>query len=1062
MLKMKLLLKSEEGLGDAAGKELREAEVTPDCDLRLPSQFSPSFPSAGCLEEEPPPSYRDVSPEPGAGGRLDKEAVYKWFKLGLPSAQRVDFLYGLLDLCHPLELRFLGACLEDLARKDFHSLREAEVRANSLGDMSQLSDLTQPEVRCKLIVYLALLASDNREVAAVLYGVLRHVDGILKNCGLNRFRPGGQLEGAGIPAAVGGVRGAPQQQQPPPPWPGGLGVDPQEHLLLLFTMASLHPAFAFHHRVTLRAQLDEIYRAVFADRRELYRHNQQNGSDFGQNNGFSERTASPHDTITAAPHKSLREAVHIEKITLKGAPRKRADKHLEYTFEVTWSNYSVSSVTKTHQELQEFLLKLPKEVSTEAFDETILRALYQGSQKREEKRHSDLESAIRQLFLSPSKAFLQSPHVCDFLSISSDSSPPHNIQLHTAVHHKKPVGKSQSANMGSMKYPHLDSFSTHLEQNGGVDWRKKNTTLKHSTDHCGVTENQHLVEDLWNLPSGNKKKVKPLTDKDKSKKVDNRGSTRIIVPNGINRATPVQHIQTVMGKDKRLDVGSGQDTCGETSSESYSSPSSPQSEDEKGKDTDSDSGKEKTSYPAYPNTRPAVISRPATRITPVLNEDGSILEDPLNPSKFPQMPYMPTVSCVVQNGAQKPEAVLPHAVPTDLKHVGLFLRAPMSVSPMRDSVPVGIGAASVTESEKRLELMSSSLPVSAHFLSQPLSSGSPASHSVVQRFKVVQPNSESCTVLGPQPPVGNITIGSPSTTFLSFHNSMHNAVAQGNFLGSSGPNADPSTKSATQGGVGLTSFGPSSATFGLPGAAVPTSALPPQNTNVLNTAAATSPPPPLPPLSAVGQVQQTVLPVVPTHTPGPAPCPSPALTHSTAQSDSTSYINAVGSTSTNGTIPPPQQLGCGACSSCGCRGSCGTNGNLPGNYYYSPHLHGQLIRFQHVYPMASLCTGSYLNQTHQGNGTPVSFLLAQAPYSNGLMHEPLLGSQTNYGVQQLPNYGRLLPPMFQPPNLMASSSGSGPKKNGNISCYNCGAGGHYAYDCKQPSMEASQQSWKFN
>uniref|UniRef100_H2ZVE1 Uncharacterized protein n=1 Tax=Latimeria chalumnae TaxID=7897 RepID=H2ZVE1_LATCH len=156
----------------------------------------------------------------GAGGRLDKEAVYKWFKLGLPSAQRVDFLYGLLDLCHPLELRFLGACLEDLARKDFHSLREAEVRANSLGDMSQLSDLTQPEVRCKLIVYLALLASDNREVAAVLYGVLRHVDGILKNCGLNRFR---------------------------------------EHLLLLFTMASLHPAFAFHHRVTLRAQLDEIY-----------------------------------------------------------------------------------------------------------------------------------------------------------------------------------------------------------------------------------------------------------------------------------------------------------------------------------------------------------------------------------------------------------------------------------------------------------------------------------------------------------------------------------------------------------------------------------------------------------------------------------------------------------------------------------------------------------------------------------------------------------------------------------------------------------------------------------
>ena len=32
--------------------------------------------------------------------------------------------------------------------------------------------------------------------------------------------------------------------------------------------------------------------------------------------------------------------------------------------------------------------------------------------------------------------------------------------------------------------------------------------------------------------------------------------------------------------------------------------------------------------------------------------------------------------------------------------------------------------------------------------------------------------------------------------------------------------------------------------------------------------------------------------VVPTHTPGPAPSPSPALTHSMAQSDSTSYINS--------------------------------------------------------------------------------------------------------------------------------------------------------------------------
>ncbi|XP_010157619.1 PREDICTED: zinc finger CCHC domain-containing protein 2-like, partial [Eurypyga helias] len=135
-----------------------------------------------------------------------------------------------------------------------------------------------------------------------------------------------------------------------------------------------------------------------------------------------ERTAAPHDGLTVASHRPQREAVHIEKITLKGVPRKRADKHLEYTFKVTWSDLSVTCVTKTHQELQEFLLKLPKELSSEAFDKTILRALNQGFQKREERRHADLEPIIRQLFSNTSQAFLQNQRVYNFFqSISSES-----------------------------------------------------------------------------------------------------------------------------------------------------------------------------------------------------------------------------------------------------------------------------------------------------------------------------------------------------------------------------------------------------------------------------------------------------------------------------------------------------------------------------------------------------------------------------------------------------------------------------------------------------------------
>lgn len=42
-----------------------------------------------------------------------------------------------------------------------------------------------------------------------------------------------------------------------------------------------------------------------------------------------------------------------------------------------------------------FLFQLPKELSSETFDKTILRALNQGSLKREERRHLDLEPILR-------------------------------------------------------------------------------------------------------------------------------------------------------------------------------------------------------------------------------------------------------------------------------------------------------------------------------------------------------------------------------------------------------------------------------------------------------------------------------------------------------------------------------------------------------------------------------------------------------------------------------------------------------------------------------------------
>ncbi|XP_035747203.1 zinc finger CCHC domain-containing protein 2 isoform X5 [Egretta garzetta] len=820
-------------------------------------------------------------------------------------------------------------------------------------------------------------------------------------------------------------------------------------------------------------------------------------NDFSRNDCVSsnetsllERTTAPHDGLPMASHRPQREAVHIEKITLKGVPRKRADKHLEYTFKVSWSDLSVTCVTKTHQELQEFLLKLPKELSSEAFDKTILRALNQGFQKREERRHADLESTIRQLFSNTSQAFLQNQRVYNFFqSISSESLHTHNVMQHTAVH-KKHNGKSPVANTSSAKCSSLDSLNIqHSEQNGVMDWRRKSCIVQQHPEHCTNLLDQHTGEKR-SLSTVIKKKGKPQLEKEKAKKTDCRLNNRT---NGV-RVAASQHVRTGTAKDLNLDAGSGHDTCGETSSESYSSPSSPRhdgresfdSEEEKDRDTDSnseDSGNQNTSrFTGYSAVSSSNINKSSAQISSVNNENGSLSEDPLN-AKFQHISFMPALHCVMHSAAQKPEAVVPPPISADGKTMGMLVTTPVAVSPVRESAnspPGGMGPVTSGEPEKRLELMASPLPVPSTFLPHSVQPGSPALHLAIHRLKMPSPqgSSDSCTVNGPQQPTGNLSIGSPNTAFIPVHN-------PGSFPGSPVPTTDPITKPASQvvglnqmvphiegnpgaipqptnlkvvlpaAGLSTAAPPPPPASYALPGSPHATSVLPNQNTNVLNTVATSSPP-----QSAglgVGQVQSTVPPAIPTHTPGPAPSPSPALTHSTAQSDSTSYINAVGNNNTNGTMLPPQQLGSGPCGSCGRRCSCGTNGSLQINsYFYHNPLHGQVYRVPSFFTLPSLCNGSYLNQAHQSNGTQLPFFLPQSPYANGLMHDPVMGSQANYGMQQMAGFGRFYP-VYPAPNVVANTNGSGPKKNGNVSCYNCGVSGHYAQDCKQSSMEASQQ-----
>ncbi|XP_060227429.1 zinc finger CCHC domain-containing protein 2 isoform X3 [Meriones unguiculatus] len=1160
MLRMKLPPKSTHPSEPPPDAEEPEADARPGAkapprrrrDCRPPPP-PPTGPPRGPPPPPSPPPPRGLEP-PVAGGPTagagmpgggcgghaaalrEQERVYEWFGLVLGSAQRLEFMCGLLDLCNPLELRFLGSCLEDLARKDYHYLRDSEAKANGLSDPGSLADFREPAVRSRLIVYLALLGSENREAAGRLHRLLPQVDAVLRS--LRATRAEGSRGSVEDEPGGEGERDA-EKDGPGPEGGGcaelgsgsGLGFRAQEELLLLFTMASLHPAFSFHQRVTLREHLEKLRSALRVEPEDpevepcnFAGSRAQNDSTCGDyilsnETGLVEQAQIPQDGLTVAPHRAQPEAVHIEKIMLKGVQRKRADKYWEYTFKVNWSDLSVTTVTKTHQELQEFLLKLPKELSSETFDKTILRALSQGSLKREERRHPDLEPILRQLFSTSSQAFLQSQKVRSFFrSISSESqhsvnnlqsslktskilehlkedsseasSQEEDVLQHTIIH-KKHAGKSPSVNSAGTSCSPLDGLTMqYAEQNGIVDWRNQGCAAIQHSEHCVTSADQHSAEKR-SLSSVNKKKGKPQIEKEKIKKTENRLNNRI---NGIRLSAPQNaHGGTV--KDMNLDIGSGHDTCGETSSESYSSPSSPrhdgresfESEEEKdrglllgkGIEKDTDSNSEDSGNPSsgrftgYGSVNQTVTVKPPVQIVSLGNENGNLLEAPLTSHKYPHIPFMPALHCVMHNGAQKSEMVIPSPKAADGKAVGMLVPNPVALSTVMESTnstPVGIlGPAASGESEKHLELLASPLPIPSTFLPH---GSTPALQLTLQRLKLPPPqgSSESCTVNIPQQPTGSLSIGSPNTAFIPVHN-------PGSFPGSPVAATDPITKPASQ-VVGLNQMVPQiegstgtvpqptnvkvvlpaaglsaaqpPASYTFPGSPLAASVLPTQNSSVLNTATSAQPA-----STGISQAQSTVPPAVPTHTPGPAPSPSPALTHSTAQSDSTSYISAVGNTNANGTIVPPQQMG--PCGSCGRRCSCGTNGNLQLNSYYYPNpMPGPMYRVPSFFTLPSICNGSYLNQAHQSNGNQLPFFLPQTPYANGLVHDPVMGSQANYGMQQMAGFGRLYP-VYPAPNVVANTSGSGPKKNGNVSCYNCGVSGHYAQDCKQSSMEANQQ-----
>ncbi|XP_021568880.1 zinc finger CCHC domain-containing protein 14 isoform X2 [Carlito syrichta] len=203
----------------------------------------------------------------------------------------------------------------------------------------------------------------------------------------------------------------------------------------------------------------------------------------------------------------------------------------------------------------------------------------------------------------------------------------------------------------------------------------------------------------------------------------------------------------------------------------------------------------------------------------------------------------------------------------------------------------------------------------------------------------------------------------------------------------------------------------------------------------------------------------------------PAPSSSPALS---SVPESSFYSNSGGGGSgSTGNIPasnpnhhhhhhhqqppaPPQPAppppGCIVCTSCGCSGSCGSSGLTVSyaNYFQHPFSGPSMFTFPFL-PFSPMCSSGYVGAQQYGGGS--AFPVMHAPYSSSGTPEPVLGGQSTFAVPPMQNFMAGTAGVYQTQGLVGTSNGSSHKKSGNLSCYNCGATGHRAQDCKQPSMD---------
>ncbi|XP_071958758.1 uncharacterized protein [Antedon mediterranea] len=309
-----------------------------------------------------------------------KRDVLSWFK-ELNIFKRLDFVCALMDCCNPIELRFLGTYVEDLCRRDYDRLREFQINASNVQYLSKLTDVNDIRTLDKMLTSLALMDSTFKEGAEVIFDILKqHTDSILYS------------------------------------YQTSVSI---ERVMLLAVMAVNHPAFEFSQKQELRTQLSVLLKAVEVNSPC----NQSDNTTVGE--AVEEIDCNEDLSGQASIDRVRSNKVFVQNIKVNGFNRSHENRY-EYTFQITWSDNSVTSVSKTHVQLFEFQCKLLNLFPEQAGEHKSMMPYLEGKRisstahkgELAEKTLPDIEEYVRQLSNLPPH-ILQCHHVVAFFCPSS-------------------------------------------------------------------------------------------------------------------------------------------------------------------------------------------------------------------------------------------------------------------------------------------------------------------------------------------------------------------------------------------------------------------------------------------------------------------------------------------------------------------------------------------------------------------------------------------------------------------------------------------------------------------